>query len=95
LLYERSINSFAALVEEATSMDADAGLRVPGRYNGRNCYAFVTKFGNHYSVMIFSRVSGRLGGLGPRLAAEELTGIEELKSLLKRVIPSRVRAFAY
>jgi hypothetical protein len=95
LFYERSIGSFEALMLEAASLDADAGLRVIGRYNGLSCYAFVTRFGDHYTVMIYRRNPGRPGRVGARLAAEELEGINELRSILRRVVPGRVRAFAY
>lgn len=95
MFYERRIDSFAALVQEATSMDADAGLRVLFRYNGQSCYAFVTRFGGQYTIMIYKRRAGRREELGRRLAVEELEGIKELESRLRELLPEKVRAFAY
>jgi hypothetical protein len=95
LLYERRIDTFEALILEAASMDADAGLRIVGKYNGLNCYAFVTRFGDRYTVMIYRRNSGRSGGVGAKLDAKELEGIDKLKPVLKKVVTGRVRAFAY
>jgi hypothetical protein len=95
LFYERRIDSFEALVKEAASMDADAGLRVLCRHNGQNCYAFVTRFGSRYTVMVYERKAGKREVLGRRLAVEDLEGIKELEHRLREFLPGRVRAFAY
>jgi hypothetical protein len=92
LFYERAIGTFGELVNEAATMDADAGLRILGRYNGRPCFAFVTRFGSRYTVIICSRLRA---GPGRPLASEEANGVEELKSVLKKVVHGRVSAFAY
>jgi len=95
LLYETLLESLSAIIEEAVSMDADAGIRVEGKFNGKRCYAFVTRFGRRYAVMIYERRAGRVDGLGRRLAAEELGGPEALGSLLRKLLPRRVRAYVY
>lgn len=76
-------------------MYADAGLRVVGKFEGSSCYCFVTRFGGRYTVVIFERRPGRQGKLGRRLAVLELNGIGELKSLIRMLVPGRVRAFSY
>ncbi len=76
-------------------MDADAGLRIIGRYQGRNCYVFVTRFGATYTAMVYERLSGKSKFVGKRLAVEELSGIEGLKTLLGMLVQGRVTAFAY
>ena len=95
LFYERRLRSFTALIEEAKNMDADAGLRVLGRYKGQTCFAFVTRFGLTYTVMIYERLSGRGKIVGRRLAVIDCLGAEELQSLLKKLTSARVIAFSY
>lgn len=95
MFYERRIGSLAALVSEAETMDADAGIRIVGRFTGHGCYAFVTRFGNKYTVMVYEKNAGRRDGLGRRLASEELEGVEELEAFLRRIASKRLEAFAY
>ena len=95
MFYERRIDSLEALIKEAASMDADAGLRILGRYNGRNCYAFVTRFGTRYTIMVYGRMPD--GGVlpGAKLAVVEVDGIRGLKSVLGKVVGHTVKAYAY
>ncbi len=95
MLYERKLGSFSALLDELTTMDADAGLRVDGRYEGHSCYVFVTRFGATYTAMVYERLFGEGRALGKRLAVEELSGIDELQALLSKLVHGRVVAFAY
>ena len=94
MFYERRMGSLAAVAEEAATMDADAGIRMVGKYGGRTCYAFVSRFGSRYTVMVYER-KGRRGGVGKRIASEELGSLEELKSFLRKVASRKVEAFAY
>ncbi len=84
-----------ALMKEAGVMDADSGIRLVGRYSGRRCYAFVTRFGSRYTVMIYGIRRGKGGRPGRRLESEEVEGLEGLRMLLKRVVGRRVEAYAY
>ena len=95
MLYERRIDSFKALIDEAASMDADAGLRILGELDGESCYAFVTRFGKSYTIMIYERRTKKRENLGRRVAAEEVRGLNQLRSMLRELVPGRVRAFAY
>ncbi|MDV3244697.1 MAG: hypothetical protein LYZ66_05950 [Nitrososphaerales archaeon] len=93
--YERKIASFGALIREAGVMDADSGIRLVGRYSGRRCYAFVTRFGSRYTVMIYGIQRRKGGPPGRRLESEEAEGLEGLRTLLKRLVSRRVEAYAY
>ena len=95
MLYERRLDSFSALTEEAKNMDADAGLRVLGRYNGRGCYVFVTRFGQTYTAMVYESLSDRRRSVGRRLAVMEPLGIKELQSLQRKLTPGQVIGFSY
>ena len=95
MFYERRIGSLAAVVKEAKTMDADAGIRLSGKYQGRICYAFLSRFGPKYTVMVYERKPGREGGVGKRLASLELDSLEELKDFLRRIASGSVEAFAY
>ena len=95
LFYERRIGSLSAVMKEAETMDADAGIRVVGRFGGRRCYAFVSRFGPRYTVMVYERRSGRKDGLGKRLATEEVAGTDQLKGFLKGIVTGKVEAYAY
>ncbi len=95
MFYERRIGSLAAVVKEARTMDADAGIRIAGTYAGRKCYAFVTRFGARYTVMVYEKKAGRKDGLGRRLASQELGGPEGLMMFLREVVSRKVEAFAY
>lgn len=94
MFYERRIGSLAAVVKEAETMDADAGIRMSGRYAGRRCYAFVSRFGDRFMVMVYERRDGRRGVLGRRLASEDVES-EGLKVLLGKIASGKVEAFAY
>lgn len=95
LFYERRLGSLAAVVSEAETMDADAGIRVSGKYAGRNCYVFVTRFGGRYTVMVYERRVGRRKGLSTMMASVDLEGTRQLKSFLGKVVYGKVEAFAY
>ena len=95
MFYERRIGSLAALVREAETMDADAGIRMAGRLAGRRCYAFVSRFGHRYTVMVYEKKARDGHGLGRRLASEELEGITGLEAFLRKIVSGKLEAFAY
>jgi len=95
LLYERKLDSLPALVEEAKNMDEDAGLRVSGRYDGRSCFVFLTRFGTTYTAMVYGRPPGRGKTVGRRLAVMEHLEASELQPLLRKLVPGKVLAFSY
>ena len=95
MFFERRIGSLTAVAKEARTMDADAGIRISVVYEGRRCYAFLTRFGPRYTVMVYEKKAGRNGGLGKRLVSQELGRPEELVKFLRKVVPAKVEAFAY
>lgn len=95
MFYERRIRSLGGVEREAETMDEDAGIRMSGRYGGRSCYAFVSRFGREYTVMVYEKKGGRGDGLGKRLATETLENTKELKEFLRKVAAGKVEAFAY
>ena len=95
MLYERKVDSFGALIDEASSMDADAGLRVAFRNDGKGCFAFVTRAGSRYVVMVYQAKTSRPERLGKRLVTEELEGVRQLEEFLRDLLPEKVRAYAY
>ena len=95
MFYERRIGSLTAVAKEARTMDADAGIRISVVYEGRRCYAFVTRFGPRYTVMVYEKKARRIDGLGKRLVAQEAGGPEELMKFLRKVVSGKVEAFAY
>ena len=95
MFYERRIGSFEGVIGEAATMDADGGIRLSGKYEGESCYAFVTRFGSRFTVMIYEKKRGKLGRPGRRLMSEEVGGVDELKAILRKVAPRKVLAYAY
>ena len=95
MFYEKRIGSLRELLEEAASLDADAGLRILGSYEGARCFVFVTRFGGRYTAMIYRRESGRREKAGRKMAVLEIDGVKELESLIRSVVPGKVTAFTY
>jgi hypothetical protein len=95
VFYERRLGSLGEIIKEAEIMDADSGIRVVGSYDGRPCYAFVTRFGKNYTLMVYGRQGGKGGRLGRRLAATELQGIDELTAALRKIVSARAEAYTY
>ncbi len=95
MFYERRIGSLGALTKEAALMDADSGIRLVGKYAGRKCYAFVSRSGPRYAVMIYEIKAGKGRDPGKRLAFEEVEGVEGLRRVLHEVSSGPVEAYAY
>ena len=94
MLYERKLDSFRALIDEARDMDADAGLRVLASYDVRSSYVFVTRFGQTYTAMVYEKLPGTRS-VGRRLAVMERLELKDLESLLKKLVPGSITAFSY
>ena len=94
MFYEKRVKSLRGLMREISAMDADAGIRVVGRYGGHNCYCFLTRFGDVYTALIYSR-SARRRAPGRLLSSLELKSPQKLRELLLDITGRRVIAFAY
>ncbi len=95
MFYERRVKSFSGLLEELARLDADAGVRVRGRYMGKPCYAFVTRFAHVYTVMVFGRQGGRPGGVGEKVLSKDYGSLGELGEFLRGLAAGRLEAYAY
>lgn len=95
MFYEKHVATLKALMREAGTMDPDAGIRLAGRYGGRNCYCFVTKFGGAFTAMIYAKGRGAKGPPGELLDSLELRGSAQLGRLLREVAGSKVDAYVY
>ncbi len=77
-------------------MDGDAGVRVEGRFRGKKCFAFVTRFGSSFTVLVYSAEGeGARRKPGVKLASREFTNPVEALDFLKPIAVPRVRAYAY
>jgi len=94
MFYEKRVKSLGGLMREISVMDADAGIRVVGRYGGHNCYCFLTRFGGVYTALIYSR-SARRKAPGRLLSSIELKSPQQIRQLLLDVTGKKVIAFAY
>jgi hypothetical protein len=94
MFYEKRVTSLRALMREVSTMDSDAGIRVIGRYGGRRCYCFITRFGSVFTAMIYARSPGKEAP-GSLLSSLELKGAAQLKRFLQEIVDPDVLAFVY
>ena len=94
LFYEKRVETFAGLGKELRHLDADAGVRILGRYLRRPCYAFVTRFVGSYTVMVYER-NEKIPTPGKRIISKEFATAEELERFLHGIVPARFEAYVY
>jgi hypothetical protein len=92
-IYERRVSTFSKLMDEVESLDADAGIRLEGRYAGKRCYVFVTRSPAGYAVMVYRR-DGRFIE-SDRLFAGEFESARTLGEFLKGMTCRPFRAYVY
>ncbi len=80
---------------ELRLLDGDAGVRIEGVYEGKKCFAFVTRFGGTYPVMVFSAKGGRNNAPGRKLATAEFKDTADVMEFLRPVAVPKVDAYAY
>ncbi len=93
--YEKQVKSFAALRAEFARLDSDSGVRLAGEYGGSPCFAFVTRFQESYTVMIYERRRNKIPDGGRLLLAKDFTSLPRLEELLRRIAGGRVDAHVY
>ena len=94
--HERHVRSLPALEKELKLLDGDAGVRLEGRYRGRKCFAFVTRFGKTYSAMVCSSVRrGNSKVPGRRLAWVEFASVPDVMTFLATLATPSVSAYVY
>ena len=95
MFYEKRVRSFAELKREARRLDSDAGIRIAGYYLKRRCFAFVTRFVDRYTVMVYERTGRKAPAAGKRFLSREFESPEELEEFLQRITQKRVDAYVY
>ena len=95
LVYEKKVDSLGALRRELQVLDGDAGARVRGSYGGRRCFAFVTRFGETFTVVVCA-AKGQGGRTpGRMLESKEFTDIETTMRFLTPIATTPFNAFVY
>ena len=95
LFYEKRVRSFDTLISELRRLDSDSGVRVVGSYLKKECFAFLTRSGGVYTVMIYERKGRKAPALGARILSREFKSMDELRRLLGRVAQKETDAYVY
>jgi hypothetical protein len=96
LLYEKRIASLPRCLRELRTMDLDSGLRIRGRYNGRNALLFVTKSGAGYAVAIYGiKRKGKATLPEKQLLIEEFKSDGEVGKLITQTATRPLNAYSY
>ncbi len=95
MFYERRVRSFDKLMSELRRLDSDSGVRVVGSYLKRPCFAFLTRSGGVYMVMIYERKAGKAPALGARILSREFKSVDDLGGFLRQVARKEVDAYVY
>ncbi len=93
MLYEEKAASFADLVRRVKALDQDAGVRLIAGSGRKEFLAFVTRFGEKYTLMTYKM--SRTGTPGKRLQTLEFDGSEGLERTLRELVKGRLRAWIY
>ncbi len=93
MLYEEKVASFADLMRRVRALDQDAGVRLIGGSGRKKFLAFVTRFGDKYTLMTYTM--SRTGAPGKRLQTLEFDGSEGLEGTLKEFVKGRLHAWIY
>jgi len=95
LFYEKRVRSFDKLMSELRRLDSDSGVRIVGSYQKRKCFAFVTRSGGVYTVMIYERKGRRTLALGTRILSREVKSVDSLREFLRHVGQKEIDAYVY
>src|SRR5713226_4357740 len=95
LFYEKRVRSFDKLMSELRRLDFDSGVRIVGSYRKRKCFAFVTRSGGVYTVMIYERKGRKAPALGARILWKEIKSLDDLREFLGRIGQKEIGAYVY
>jgi hypothetical protein len=95
LFYEKRIRSFNNLMSELRRLDSDSGVRIIGSYHKRKCFAFVTRSGGVYTVMIYERKGRKTPALGARILSREVKSVDHLRKFLGQIDQEEMDAYVY
>ncbi len=91
--YEEKVATFADLARRLRVLDQDAGVRLIGGSGRKKFLAFVTRFGEKYTLMTYT--VSRTGTPGRRLQTLEFDSSEGLEGVLREFVKGRLRAWIY
>jgi hypothetical protein len=94
MFYEKEVSSLPGLRKALRVLDEDSGVRLIGELEGKQCMAFVTRFGSKYTMMTYS-VKGTSESPGRRLRTSELGSADAAAEALRKLSPRRLRAYVY
>jgi len=95
LFYEKRVRSFNNLMSELRRLDSDSGVRIIGSYHERKCFAFVTRSGGVYTVMIYERKGRKTPALGARIFSREVKSEDDLREFLGQIGQKEMDAYVY
>jgi len=95
LFYEKRVRSFNNLMSELRRLDSDSGVRIIGSYQERKCFAFVTRSGGVYTVMIYERKGRKTPALGARILSKEINSVDNLRKFLGHIGRKEIDAYVY
>ncbi len=95
MIYEKRLRSLPALRRELERLDGDAGVRLVGRFEGRRCLAFITRFGSTYTVLVYSAKGTTNPSPGAKVASKESDDVKELVRYLEPIAGAKVDAYSY
>ena len=95
MIYEKRLGSFPELRKQLVTLDGDAGIRVVGRYEGAKCFAFVTRFHEKYTLLVYGAEGERREAPRKALASKEFEGVPSLLSFLETIAGQTLEAYAY
>jgi hypothetical protein len=98
LLFEKSVSSFAKLMQEVDLLDLDSGIRTFGNYKGKKQqFVFVTRSPyDSYTLMVVEKKTDNGKTVpGERLLVKRFSAKEELSEFMKGLLSRPVKAFIY
>jgi hypothetical protein len=95
LFYEKRVRSFDKLMSEMRRLDSDSGVRIVGSYQKRKCFAFVTRSGGVYAVMIYEKKGRKALTLGARILSREIKSVDDLREFLGQIVQKEMDAYVY
>ena len=98
MLFEKSVSSFAKLMQEVDLLDLDSGIRTFGNYKGKKRqFVFVTRSPHDsYTLMVVEKKTDKGKPVpGERLLVKKFSTKEELSGFVKGLLSRPVKAFIY
>lgn len=98
MFFEKSVNSFANLMQEVALLDLDSGIRTFGDYeNKKRQFVFVTRSPqDSYTLMVYEKKTDEGKPVpGKRLLVKKFSAKEDLGKFMKGLLSRPVRAFIY